>query len=163
MKLIGSRNLNIHTDFSDFDFAEIDDRQGGRDDVYNEHITPIHHCYHYPKDYRMKVAHYDTDEDDYNWIYNPEEYKAGLITINPFDYKDLWISKLKSLDLFSPQFFLRGIIRKKSYHIVYNLEVLKEGSTNISEQSLERVRQWHRGNVSFEDYKALINEIKDLK
>lgn len=162
MKLIGSRNLNIHTDFSDFDFAEIDDRQGGRDDVYNEHITPIHHCYHYPKDYRMKVAHYDTDEDDYNWIYNPEEYKAGLITINPFDYVDLWITKLKSMDLFSPQFFLRGKIRKKAYHIVYNVEVLREGVFSLSEKALERVKQWHRGDVTIEDLTSLKKEIMDL-
>lgn len=162
MKLIGSRNLKIHTDFSDFDYVEIDDRLGGRDDVYNEHINPLHHCYHYPKDYRMKVAIYDTDDDDYNWIYNAEDYKAGVIDINPFDYKDKWISKIKSIDLFSSQFFLRGIIRKKTYHIVYNLEVLKEGSVFLSDLALERVKKWHRGNVSLEDLSALKDEIMAL-
>lgn len=162
MKLIGSRNIGINTDFSDFDYVEIDDREGGRDDVYNERITPIHHCYHYPKDYRMKVALYDTDDNDYTWLYNPEDYKAGVITINPFEHRDKWITKLKTIDLFSPFFFIRGKIVKRTYHLIYNLEALKEGSVLLSDLALERVKKWHRGNVSFNDLEALKKEIMAL-
>lgn len=162
MYLVGSRGLGVNTDFSDYDYVEIDEKQGGRGDMYNQRIAPKQHCYHYPQNYLMEVAVYDTDDGDYNWIYNPLHFKVGLISINPFDHKDKWIAKLKSLDLYSDFFFSRGIIRKRTYHLIYNLEVLKEGSVFLSETALERVKQWHRGNVSLEDLSALKGEIMAL-
>lgn len=165
MKLIGSRNIGIHSEWSDYDYATIDiGRTGGRQDITNEQLARRQHCYHYPEDYRARVAVFETDEDDFNWIYNAEEFKAGLITTNPLDYKAEWIGLLKTIDFFTPLWWhpRLHIPRKRVWHIVYNLEVIKEGTTDLSEQALTRVRQWHDGNVDKDEYQALIEEIKAL-
>lgn len=159
MILIGSRGLGIHTDFSDYDYVAIDDVEGV--EVWNERITPIHHCYHYPKDYRDRLARFV--EDDWKWIFNAEDYMLGVIDVNPFDYKEAWISHLKTLDMFSELFYINGRPRKKTYHIVYNVESLKEGSVKLSERAIERVKLFHDGIASLEDYKTLISEINNLK
>ena len=53
-------------------------------------------------------------------------------------------------------------IVKRTYHLIYNLEALKEGSVFLSDLALERVKKWHRGNVSLEDLSALKDEIMAL-
>lgn len=167
MILIGSRNLGIECEWSDWDYAILDLEEGGTfHHIVNDRFEPQKHCYHYNKDYRYRVARFEqTGEYDWQFIYNAEDYKAGLIDINPFDYKEQWIEQLKLIDFYHPYWFSvnRHVPLKRSYHIVYNLEVLKEGSLNISEEALKRVKRYHDREVSLKEYEDLIEEIKSLK
>lgn len=166
MKLVGSRGLGIHNEWSDWDYAILDLEEGGTfHHIINEKLDTRKHCYHYNKEYMDKVARYeDVGDADWQFIFNPENYRAGLIDINPFQYRDAWIKNLKEIDFYHIFWFspIRRVPNKRVYHIVYNLECLKEGTIDISEEALERVKQWHNGNVSFDDYTALIEAIKSL-
>lgn len=165
MKLVGSRNLGIHFENSDYDYVVIDDRDGGWKDVVNERIDKNHHCYHYPKNYREQIAHFNVEhKDDFIWIYNAEDYKSGIIDVNPFDYKDKWIDMLKSMEFYHRSWFVPNlqIVRKRVYHIVYNLECLKCNSLELDEKALSIVKEWHDGGKTLEDYENLINEINSL-
>ena len=166
MKLIGSRNLGIHNENSDWDYAILDLKEGGTfKDIVNEKIGPKQHCYHYNKEYRYKVARFESfDEFDWQFVFNAEDYIAGLIDINPFDYKDIWIEQLKKIDFYHSYWFNfhRRLPFKRVYHIVYNLEALKENTLNISEEAMARVKKFHDRNVSLEDYESIIEEIQAL-
>ena len=166
MKLIGSRNLGIHNENSDWDYAILDLKEGGTfRHIVNEKIGLKHHCYHYNKEYRYKVARFESfDEFDWQFVFNAEDYIAGLIDINPFDYKDVWIEQLKKIDFYHSYWFNfhRRLPFKRVYHIVYNLEALKENTLNISEEAMARVKKFHDRNATLEDYEAIIEEIKAL-
>ena len=61
MKLIGSRNLGIHNENSDWDYAILDLKEGGTfRHIVNEKIGLKQHCYHYNKEYRYKVARFES-------------------------------------------------------------------------------------------------------
>lgn len=166
MKLVGSRGLGIHNDWSDWDYAILDLEEGGTfQHIINEKLDNRKHCYHYNKDYMDKVARYeDMGEADWQFIFNPENYRTGLIDVNPFDYKVAWIKKLKEIDFYHMFWFspIRRVPNKRVYHIVFNLECLKENTLNVSEKALERVKQWHDNNMTWDDYKSLIEEINNL-
>lgn len=103
MKLIGSRNLGINYENSDYDYVVLDDDVTGGTfgHIINDHFKEHHHCYHYNRDYRMKVARFEIEDvNDYQFVYNAEDYKAGLFDVNPFDYKAIWIEKLKTVDFY---------------------------------------------------------------
>lgn len=167
MKLVGSRGLGIHNEWSDWDYAILDLEEGGTFyHIINEKLGDRKHCYHYNKDYMDMVAKYeDVGEADWQFIFNPENYRANLIDVNPFDYRDAWIDKLKSIDFYHMFWFspIRRVPNKRVYHIVFNLECLKEGTLNVSEKALERVKQWHDGLCSLKQYETLIEEINELK
>lgn len=166
MKLIGSRNLGIHNENSDWDYAILDLEEGGTfQQIQNDHFDKKKHCYHYNYDYRYRVARFEIDDDlDWQFVYNPEDYKAGLIDVNPLEFRDLWIDKLKRINFYHWYWFNTRTHKplKRVYHIVYNVEVLKEGSINVSETALERVKMWHDGKCTLKDYEALIAEINSL-
>lgn len=163
MYLAGSRNIGVHNKHSDFDYAVIDDREGY--EIINERIDKKHHCYHYPKKYRDDVAHFNVERtDDFIWLYNVEDYKSGLIDVNPFDYKEKWIGMLKTMDFFNRVFFIPNvkIIKKRVYHIVYNLECLKANSIYLNEEATSRVKEWHDAPKTLEEYHKVIQEIQKL-
>lgn len=165
MYLIGSRNIGVHNEHSDYDYATIDeDRNGGVKDVYNEKIDKRKHCYHYPKDYRERLAKWEYEDGDWNWLYNIEEYKSGLITINPFEYMDKWIAAIKNLDLFSSPFWNIRIHKpkKRIYHLIYNIEVIKNKSIDLPNEAIERIKRWKYGDVTLKDYDVLKGEIMAL-
>ena len=127
MKLIGSRSLGIHNENSDYDYVVIEEGDGTWEDIVNERLGNRRHCYHYPKGYRDRIAEFNCDAEDYHWMHNAEDYMLGIIDINPFDYRDEWVSRLKELNLFDDYWFNRRskLPRKRVYHIVYCLEALK--------------------------------------
>lgn len=164
MKLIGSRSLGINSENADYDYVQIDDGDGNWENITNERLEVRKHCYHYPKEYRNRIAQFNIDEDDYHWIYNAEDYMLGIININPFDYKDEWIRRIKELNLFDEMWFIRRskLPRKRIYHLIYNIEAIKNNSVILSETSLKRVKEWHDGNTTLEDIKDLKTEINGL-
>lgn len=166
MILIGSRNLGIHNSWSDWDYAILDLAEGGTfHHIVNEKLGPNQHCYHYNKEYRYKVARFESfDEFDWQFVFNAEDYIAGLIDINPLDYRDIWIEQLKKIEFFHPYWFNfhRHTPLKRVYHIVFNLEVLKENTLNISEEAMSRVKKFHDRESSLKDYEDIIEEIKAL-
>ena len=164
MKLIGSRALGIHNEKSDFDYVVLDDRDGGLKDIINKGINQHTHCYHYPRKYREQIAHFNVEQkNDYIWLYNAEDYNYGIIDINPFEYREKWIELMKNIEWYSKYWFIPNvkIVRKRVYHIVYNFECLKANSVHIDAEALSRVKEWHDGKKSLEDYKNLIEEIKN--
>lgn len=167
MILIGSRNLGINNENADWDYAILDLEEGGTfQHIQNDHFEYRKHCYHYNYDYRYKVARFEIDDDlDWQFVYNAEDFKAGLIDVNPFDYRDKWVEKLKTINFYHWYWFntRTHLPLKRAYHIVYNVEVLKEGSINLSETALKRVKDWHDGLYSLKQYEALIEEINELK
>ena len=166
MKLIGSRNLCINNENADWDYAILDLEEGGTfRHIQNDHFDYRKHCYHYNYDYRYKVARFEIDDiNDWQFVYNPEDYKAGLIDVNPLDYKDQWIERLKQLDFYNWYWFNTRLHKplKRVYHLAYNLEVLKEHTVNVSEMALGRVKRWHDGQCTLQDYEDLIEQIKAL-
>ena len=158
MKLIGSRNLNIHNENSDYDYVIIEDRE----DIINERLSKKSHCYHYPKEYRKQVALFNVD--DFRWIFNAEDYQGGIIDINPFDFYHQWIYKLSHVNLFDDLYFNKRFKspRKLIYHIVYNVEVIKAKSFELDEDALNRVKEWHDGKKKFDDIIELSKEINSL-
>lgn len=166
MVLIGSRNLGVHNEFSDWDYAILDLEEGGTfHDIVNEKLEPKKHCYHYNKDYRYRVARFEiVGQTDWQFIFNAEDYRAGLIDINPFQYRDEWVKQLKQIEFYNHYWFspVRHLPLKRVYHIVYNLECLKENTLEVSEKALERVKKFHDREVTLEDYKAVIEQINTL-
>lgn len=160
MKLIGSRNLNIHNENSDYDYVIIEDRE----DIINERLSKKSHCYHYPVSYKNQLARFIVQDNDFRWIFNAEDYKGGVIDINPFDYLEQWVSLLKQVNLFDDLYFNKRFKspRKLIYHIVYNVEVIKAKSFELDEDALNRVKKWHDGDVTIEEYAALEEEINRL-
>lgn len=167
MVLIGSRNLGIHNNTSDWDYAILDLEEGGTfHHIVNEKLEPGKHCYHYNKEYRYKVARFESfDEFDWQFVFNAEDYIAGLIDVNPFDYRDKWVEQLKQIDFYHRYWFNfnKRLPMKRVYHIVFNVEALKEGTLNVSETALNRVKKFHDKDIAIEDYEALISEINALQ
>lgn len=166
MKLIGSRNLGINESNADWDYAILDLEEGGTfQHIQNDHFDKRKHCYHYNYDYRYRVARFEVDDaNDWQFVYNPEDYKAGLIDVNPLDYRDKWVEKLKQLNLYHWYWFNTRTHKplKRVYHLVYNLEVLKANAIEITDEALQRVKKWHDGDVTIEEYAALEEEINRL-
>lgn len=159
---VGSVALGVDWGLSDEDFAVVE--AGDGDDwhcIYNERTSPTSHIYHYSSGYIEKVSKFEVD--DWNWIYNAVNFKAGLIDANPLEYKEKWISKLKSVDWRNePYFYLNRQnkrYKKRFYHIVYNVEVLKKGFENVD---IERVRKFHDMRAREDDFNAVLVDIVSL-
>jgi hypothetical protein len=166
MKLIGSRNLGIHNETSDWDYVALDLTEGDTfQNIINERIGHLRHCYHFNKDYRYGIARFEnTDENDWHFIYNAEDYKAGVIDVNPLEYREQWLHRLKTMDFYNPYWFKHHFKTpsKKAYHIVYNLEILKVNSLDISDEAMARVKMFHDRQATAEDYETIIREINEL-
>jgi hypothetical protein len=164
MKLVGSRILGINGPQSDYDLVELDGTGSTYADITNEHLCPGFHCYHYPKEYRENLGKYIIPtEDDIQWIYNPEDYLAGVITDNPFDYEETWKSMLKNLDFHHHLFYnQRTGYKKKFYHIVYNLLSLENHSFDLDEEQLAYLKSFHDLTAEPQDYEHVIKRIASV-
>lgn len=162
--MVGSRNLGIENENSDYDYVQLDlDKGGTFREIHNEFISKGVHCYHYNKEYRNKSAKFEVEDiDDFQFIYNAEDFRAGVIQDNPFDYKKQWIEKLKAMDFYHRIFYAphTKVFSKRFYHIVFNLECLKQ---NTLYPTMERVKAFHDKKVHNQDYLGIIEEIKQLE
>lgn len=163
MILIGSRNLGIDNEHSDYDYVELDAVSGGTFlEIQNERISKNEHCYHYNLEYRNKVAKFEIDdENDFQFIYNAEDYRAGVIDVNPFDYLDIWIEKLKSIDCYNNFFYSSTMDKylKRFYHLVFNLECIHQ---NTLYPNMDRVKMFHDKKAGRIDMEMVISEIQNL-
>lgn len=168
MKIVGSRLLGINYDNSDYDFVELDLQDGSTYlDIVNEHFAPHRHCYHFNKDYRDRVARYEVeDENDLHFIYNPEDYRAGIISENPFNHIEKWLAALKRVNYRECPYFYNSRTEKwykRFYHVVYNLECIKQNTLHIDQEGLDRVRKFHdKNDITDQDYEDVIREIITL-
>lgn len=159
---VGSCAIGCDWALSDNDYAVIE--AGDGDDwkcIVNERISPDSHIYHYPLGYIEKVSKFEVD--DWSWIYNAVNFKAGLIDVNPLEYRDKWTEKLKAVDWRNePYFYLNRQnkhYKKRFYHIVYNVEALKKGFENVD---IERISKFHHCRASEDDFNEVLLEIVSL-
>lgn len=162
MYLIGSRNLGIENERSDWDYIEIDGRGSTCRDIVNVHFDEHKHCYHAPKDYIEKVGRFEiNDSADTLWVYNAEYYRTGLIEDNPLNYREIWVERLKNMDIEKSYFWSQrmGKFMKRFYHVVYNVECLKE---NTLYPDMTRVKLFHDRQATQEDYESVLEDIQNL-
>lgn len=162
MYLVGSRAIGVNYENSDYDYIELDLESGSTyEDRTNEHIEYKKHCYHFNKDYMYKVFQFEVeDTTDMMFMFNALHYNVGANPYNPFDYRDKWMARLKGIDYNGLFFKSRtGRIRKRFYHIVFNLECLEQ---NTLTPTLERVKMFHDMKATDADYEQIVQEIQNL-
>ena len=162
MYLVGSRAVGVNNENSDYDYLELDLSSGSTfNDRVNEHFEKKKHCYHYNRDYMYRVFRFEVeDEDDNMFLLNALHFNVGVNPFNPFDYRDKWVEKLKSTDYNGHYFKSRyGTFLKRFYHVVFNLECLKQ---NTLKPTLERVKRFHDMKAEPEEYEQVILEIAGL-
>lgn len=162
MYQIGSRLFGLHTDESDYDYVEVDLESG---EMTNDHFDVGKHCFHYNREYLDRAARFEIDnKEDFQFVYNAIDYVIGIININPFDYRDKWIEKLKGIDFRHLYWWsnIRQSYRKVFYNVVYNLEVLKSGSFDVTDEMKAKLQRFHDLEATQEEYEEILSEIREL-
>lgn len=165
MKLVGSRALGLNGERSDYDYVAVDlEKCESYEDVVNEKLGEKSHCYHFSKAFLERLARYEAGPHELYYIFNPVNYLAGVIDVNPLDYRDAWISLLKQTDFHQMWFQsqLTKKFKKRFYHVVFNYFALLENTLHISDEHMAVVRRFHDKVATIQEGEDIINLIKNL-
>lgn len=164
--LIGSRLVGVNNPDSDYDYVELVNNGGG----FYRHLVNISlslnaHCFYYNREYRERIGRFAIEhDDDYRFIFNVIDHMAGALKVDPFQYMEEWVKHLKKLNVYDEYFYDSNECkyRKRFYNVVFNLECIKKGDTDISPEARMRVKRFHDLIATELEWEAVINEIKEL-
>lgn len=164
--LTSSRLIGVHSPRSDYDYIEIVENGGGYYKyLVNIAMSPNSHCFYINRKYAEETAKFMIrDPKDYHFIYNAEDFRSGALSISPFEREELWRVNLKRID-FKDKFLydhVRNLYSKRFYHVVYNLECIKEHTLIVSDEAIERIKRFHDLIATEEEYQEVLNEIQNL-